>query len=431
VRAEILCVGSELLLGQIIDTNAAYIAGQLARAGVDVHRKQTAGDNLERITDCIRGAIGRADALIITGGLGPTTDDLTREAIAAALEAPLEHRPELEAGLRDFFEQRGMTPSATTMRQAWLPRGAQALPNRNGTAPGVRAATSEGVLIFAMPGVPREMKVMLDEQIIPLLLQRLEGERQIIVSRVLRAFGVGESTLADAVEDILTTSTNPTAAPLIFQNTEVHLRLTAKARDESEAEALLDDLEAQIRARVGRHIFGVNDETLPEIALRALHANGLSLGVAESLTGGLLSSLLTGVPGASQSLRGGVVAYAPEVKQRVLGVPPALIAQHSAVSREVAAAMSQGIARVAGADIGLSTTGEAGPQSATAAPVGTVFIGLCDNRNGAASAGGAQSTLTFARSFHGDRDQIRQRAALTALDLLRRFLEGTLDESAR
>ncbi len=178
MRAEILCVGSELLLGQTIDTNAAFIATQLSRAGIDLHRKQTVGDNLERIVDCIRGALSRADALVITGGLGPTTDDLTREGISLALGVPLEHRPELEQELRDFFARRNYTPGATIMRQAYLPAGAQALPNSNGTAPGVLAQNAEGKLVFAVPGVPREMRAMIELSVIPALLERLEGNHR-------------------------------------------------------------------------------------------------------------------------------------------------------------------------------------------------------------------------------------------------------------
>lgn len=198
MRAEILCVGSELLLGQIIDTNAAYIGTQLARAGIDLYRKQTAGDNLERITDCVRGSLSRADVLVITGGLGPTTDDLTREAIAGATGGELVFQEDLAQGLRDFFAKRGVEPRESTFRQAYLPSGATAIPNPVGTAPGVRWE-KDGKFIFAIPGVPREMKAMLDETIIPTLLEKAEGKRQIIVSRLLRAFGVGESSLADPI----------------------------------------------------------------------------------------------------------------------------------------------------------------------------------------------------------------------------------------
>jgi len=411
LRAEILCVGSELLLGQIIDTNAAYLGGQLARIGLDVHRKQTVGDNLARITDCIRASLSRADVLIITGGLGPTTDDLTREAIAGALDVGLEHQPDLEQGLRDFFAKRGIAPSTGTMRQAYLPAGTCAIPNSNGTAPGVQAETADGKMVFAVPGVPREMKAMMDLSIIPTLLERSEGERNIIVSRLLRAFGIGESSLAEPIEDILTTAENPTVAPLIYGNTEVHLRLTAKARNEAEAKELLDDMEATIRERVGDYIFGIDDQTLPSVVVAELAKRHLTLGVAESITGGLIQAMLTDVPGSSKVLRGGVVAYTDETKHNVLGVPPQTIAD-GVVTAATAEAMAEGARRLLHADIGLSTTGEAGPTSGSGAAVGSVFIGLNDG----------QSSQAFERDFHGDRDAIRKRSALAALDYVRRHL---------
>jgi nicotinamide-nucleotide amidase len=413
MRAEILCVGSELLLGQTIDTNAAFIATQLSRAGIDVHRKQTVGDNLERIVDCIRGAISRADALIITGGLGPTTDDLTREGIAAALGVPLQHHDDLEQGLRDFFAKRNYTPGATIMRQAYLPQGAQALPNSNGTAPGV-FAQQDGRMILAVPGVPREMRAMIELSVIPALLERMEGERQIIVSRTLRSFGIGESALAEPIEDILTSATNPTVAPLLFgKSAEVHLRLTAKSPTAEEATRLLDEMEERIRARVGEHIFGVDEETLAAVVLRHMQQRGLTLAVAESLTGGMVNTMLTDVPGSSATLLGGVVAYSPGAKNEILNVPQHVIDQHSVVSAQTAATMAEGVLDLCGADIGLSTTGEAGPESASGAAVGTVFIGL-------SHAGGTQ---TFERSFMSDRDTNRLRAAMSALDVLRRYLQ--------
>ncbi len=370
--------------------------------------------------DCIRGALGRADALVITGGLGPTTDDLTREAIAQALGVPLQHHPELEDELRAWFASRNYVPSETIMRQAYLPQGAAALPNSNGTAPGVHAQTADGKLIFAVPGVPREMRAMIERSVIPALLERLEGERQIIVSRVLRTFGIGESALAEPLEDILTTATNPTVAPLIFGNTEVHLRLTAKARDEAEAKILLDGMEAQIRARAGEYIFGVDDETMASVVLQMLRERGLLLVVAESLTGGVLSALLTDVPGASESFVGGIIAYADWIKVAVLDVPVEYLdGAAGAVNAQTAAAMAEGLdveMDMDGGDdfIGLSTTGEAGPESQSGAPVGTVFIGLHH----------AGQTQTFERSFSGDRDTIRKRTALAALDVLRRYLQN-------
>jgi len=413
MRAEILCVGSELLLGQIIDTNAPYIAGQLARAGVDLHRKQTAGDNLDRIADCIRGGLDRAEVVVITGGLGPTTDDLTREAIAVALGVELEYREELAEGLRAFFSKRNFKLGDSTLRQAYLPAGTTSIPNPVGTAPGVRYE-KDGKFIFAIPGVPREMKAMLDGTIIPALLENMEGEPQIIVSRVLRAFGIGESALADPIEDILTTATNPTVAPLIFGNTEVHLRLTAKVKTEEEAKVLLDEMEARIRARkgVGEYLFGRDEETLPSVTLRALRGVGQTLAVAESVTGGVLSYFITEVPGSSEVYLGGVTAYHPDLKRQLLGVPAELIAEHSVVSAEVAAAMAEGVRRITGADFGLATTGEAGPTSATGKPVGTVFLALAH----------AEGTIALQKDGWGDRDSIRRRSALNAVDLLRRHL---------
>lgn len=412
MQAEILCVGSELLLGQIIDTNAAYIARQLARAGLDLRFKQTVGDNLERIAGAIAEAANRSDVLVITGGLGPTTDDLTREAIARALGVPLVHVPRLEDELREFFSSRNYTPGASLMRQAYLPEGASDIPNTCGTAPGVHAKTSNGHQIFAVPGVPREMIAMLDGWIIPHLLETMEGEKSIIVSRVLRAFGVGESGLADAVEDILTTAQNPTVAPLIYQNTEVHLRLTAKARDEEAAKILLDEMEARVcaRARVGEFIFGTDDDTLPAIVIGLLRERNETLAVAESMTGGLIQSLLTDVPGSSQVLRGGIVAYNEDLKMRLLNVSAQSIERDTVVSELVAREMALGARQVCGANWAISTTGEAGPDSATGKPKGTVWLGLS----------GAAEERAIRRELFGDRENVKKRAALWAIELLRR-----------
>ena len=411
MRAEILCVGSELLLGQITDTNAVYIAQELAKAGVDLHRKQTVGDNLDRITDCIQGALSRADVLIITGGLGPTTDDLTREGIANALGVELEFQEDLAQTLREFFTGRDIPMVETFLRQAYLPVGAKAFENPAGTAPGVMW-DKNGKLLFAVPGVPREMRAMMQGTIIPTLLEKSGGERKIIVSRVLRTFGVGESYLADEVEDILTSSTNPTVAPLIFGNTEVHLRLTAKAHDNDEATHLLDEMEDRLRERVGRHIFGRDDQHLPQVLVDMLSARATTVAVAESLTGGWLGSSLTEATGCSAVFLGGVVAYSPFIKEEVLGVSAADIEKYTVVSEQIAAQMATGVQKAMNATYGLSTTGEAGPDPATDNPVGTVYIGLA-HPNG---------VNVEKKQFHGDRDSIRKRAALAALDILRRFV---------
>ena len=417
MRAEILCVGSELLLGQITDTNAVYMAQQLARAGVDLHRKQTVGDNLGRIAEAISAALRRADVLIITGGLGPTTDDLTREAIALALGVDLEFHEELAQPLRDFFAKRGIPLGDSTLRQAYLPATCVELHNPVGTAPGVRFDgdfEGQNKLIFAVPGVPREMKAMLDGGIIPALLEKSEGAPHIIVSRVLRAFGIGESQLAEPLEDILTTAQNPTVAPLIYGNTEVHLRLTAKAENEAHAQKLLDEMEDKIRARVGEWIFGRDEQSLQQIVVEKLTSRGASVGVAESLTSGILGAYLTDTTGSSAVFFGGVLAYAPSIKEEILGVSAADIEKYTVVSAEVAAQMAAGVRRMTGATFGLSTTGEAGPEPATHHPVGTVFFGLA-LPNG--------ETRVEKREFFGDREAIRRRSALGALDMLRRWLD--------
>ena len=421
MKAEILCVGSELLLGQITDTNAVYMAQGLARAGVDLHRKTTVGDNLERISDAIAASLRRADCLIITGGLGPTTDDLTREAIAKALDVSLDYDERLAQNLRDMFTKRNWKVGDTFLRQAYLPGGTKELPNPVGTAPGVWFdGDFEGnpKLIFAVPGVPREMKTMFDQTIIPALLEKSEGERMIIVSRVLRTFGIGESGLADQVEDILTTAQNPTVAPLIFGNTEVHLRLTAKTRTEEEATVLLDEMENRIRARVGQYIFGRDDQTLPQVVVSALTGHNATLSVAESLTGGMLGAFLTEATGASRVFLGGVIAYAPGLKIDVLGVPEAEVEANTVVSEQVAREMALGAQKQLNSSFALSTTGEAGPDSASGAPVGTVYIGL---------ALPDKTAIVEHREFFGDREAVRRRASLAALDLLRRHLHDNLE----
>jgi nicotinamide-nucleotide amidase len=275
------------------------------------------------------------------------------------------------------------------------------------------AEDTQGRLIFAVPGVPKEMIAMIDGSVIPSLLERSEGAPSIIVSRVLRTFGIGESSLAEPIEDILTTAENPTVAPLIYQNTEVHLRLTAKVQDEAEAKVLLDDMEERLRARsIGSYIFGIDDQTLPSILVQELTQRGQTVAVAESLSGGQLNSFLTDVPGASQVLRGGVVAYTVDVKEKVLQVPLSLIETHGVVSAEVAQAMAQGVRELTGADWALATTGEAGPTAQSSAKVGKVFIGLC----------GPNGCEAHEREFFGDRELVKKRTSLHAIDLLRRKL---------
>jgi nicotinamide-nucleotide amidase len=356
--------------------------------------------------------------LIITVGLGPTTDDLTREAIAKAFDEELELRPELEAELREFFAGRNYKFSQSNLRQAYQPQSAQHIPNPNGTAPGVWMRKN-GKTVFAMPGVPHEMRAMLDGFIIP-AIQEQRGETEILVSRVLRTHGIGESALAELVEDISLNSENPTVAPLIYQNTEVHLRMTAKAHDEIAAKVLLDEMENCLRERVGDYAFGIDEQTLPAVLLNLLKEQNATLAVAESLTGGLLAASLTDIPGASEVLRGGAVVYTNEMKQRLLNVPAEVLEKHSAVSAETAIAMAEGMRTLSNADYAISTTGEAGPKSQSGAKVGTVFVGIASSK----------STFSEALELTGDRDRIRKRSVLAAINVVRQHIQNTEETSS-
>ncbi|MGH2406116.1 MAG: competence/damage-inducible protein A, partial [bacterium] len=328
MRAELISVGTELLLGQITDTNAAYLARLLATHGVDVLHKQTVGDNLERVRAAVDLALARADLVVMTGGLGPTEDDLTAEAVALAAGLPLVFDQAVADIIAGFFAQRRRTAPESIFRQARIPSGAQVIPNRRGTAPGLVVPTS-GRTIFMFPGVPHEMEGLVADGLIPWLEARMKGD--VIRSRVLRIAGLGESVVEERVRDLIHGS-NPTVAPLAKLG-EVHLRITAKGTREATA-GLIADAEAGLRARLGEAVFGTDEQSLHEATARLLIERGLTLAVAESCTGGLIASRLTEVPGASAFLKAGFVPYSNEAKTRDLGVPLELIAEHGAVSAE-------------------------------------------------------------------------------------------------
>ncbi|MCL6552847.1 MAG: competence/damage-inducible protein A [Firmicutes bacterium] len=406
MRAELISVGTELLLGQITDTNAVYLARLLASYGVDLPYKQTVGDNLERLQAALRLALGRADLVITTGGLGPTEDDLTVEAVAAVLGVPLVHDEEVARDIAAFFAQRRRQPPDTVFRQARIPQGARVIPNRRGTAPGLMVP-ADGRTLFLFPGVPHEMEGLVADGLIPWLAARSGGV--VIRSRVVRIAGLGESVVEERVRDLMH-GTNPTVAPLAKLG-EVHLRITAKGAPDA-VEAMLAEMEAALRARLGDAVFGLDDETLQEVTARLLIERRTTLAVAESCTAGLVAARLTERPGASAFLKAGYVPYSNEAKVRDLEVPASLLAEHGAVSAPVAAAMADGARRRAGADLGLAVTGIAGPTGGTEAkPVGLVYIGL-------ASTGPPQvEEVRFGSSLA--REIVRHLAAQTALNLLR------------
>lgn len=411
MRAEILSIGTELLLGQIIDTNAAYLAQRLAELGIGLYFKDTVGDNMERLVGTLRLAMGRADLIICTGGIGPTEDDITTEAVATTFTEPLERQEEAVRAITAFFTERGRPMTEKQLKQASFPRGATLIPNPVGTAPGF-ILEKDGVTIVVLPGPPQEMAPMWEATVAPYLRARSEG---VIFSRTLRFCGIGEAALETELQDIMQAQTNPTVAPYAKLG-EVHIRLTARAESVAEGEALIAPVEARIRERAGRYLFGVDDETLEMVVGRLLSAGGLTLAVAESCTGGLLGGRLTNVPGSSTYFLGGVIAYHNDLKESLLSVPAATLAAHGAVSEETARAMAEGIMYATGASFGLSITGVAGPDGGTAEkPVGLVYVGLA--RKG-------DTGRAFRYHLWGDRSTIRARAVQEALALLRNVLTG-------
>jgi nicotinamide-nucleotide amidase len=411
VRAEIIGVGTEILLGQICNNNAQWISQALADIGVDVLDHQAVGDNEARIADAFRMALSRADVVISTGGLGPTQDDVTREGLAAALGVRLVRLPEIEEHLRAKFRQFGREMPESNLRQADVPEGARYILPDRGTAPGLVSRTSEGRIVYAVPGVPSEMREMMSGTILP-ELSRLTGPSA-LVSRIIKVTGMAEAKVAERLDDLFRASTNPTVAYLASSG-EVRVRLTAKASRRSEAEDLISPLADEVARRLGRHVFTTSDEELEHVVGRLLKARAATVACAESLTGGSLAARLSQAPGASMYFKGSAVCYSAEAKQQVLGVSEETLRGPGVVSEECAREMAQGARRIFGADVALGLTGVAGPDPHDGKPPGTLCLGL-------AATEGEQS-----RSFRapGDREQIRRWAEQAALDLLRRYLEG-------
>jgi nicotinamide-nucleotide amidase len=415
VRIEIVAVGTELLLGQIADTNSAWLGDQLASAGVTSHFHQAVGDNHQRMVLAFRTALARSDGIIVCGGLGPTQDDITREAIAEVMNVELVRDQHIADLISGFFQARGRTMSENNLRQADVPKGASLIEQRMGTAPGLICPVGNKV-IYATPGVPYEMTEMFERGILPDLRARMAaaGEEFVIASRVLRTWGASESGLAeslqqriDAVEDSSTT-----IAFLASGMEGIKVRITARARTMAETVALLDQEEAACRATItaalGDIVFGVDNESMEVAVANQLIGLGLTFGVAESLTGGLIASRLVGIPGASTWFKGGVVAYDSQVKYDVLEVPEGPV-----VTAAAAAAMAEGVRRVTRADVGLGITGVAGPDSQEGVAPGTVFVGL-------ALPDGTVDSREL--RVPGDRERVRQYGSISALDLLRRAL---------
>ncbi len=410
MRAEIISVGTEILLGEIQDTNSCFLASRLPALGIDLYFISVVGDNFDRLQQTIKQAFQRSDLLLITGGLGPTDDDLTREAIAAVLgERPYVDEA-LAQALRNLFTSRGLPFPERNLKQAWLIPSATAIPNPRGTAPGWWVE-KEGRIIVALPGPPHEMEPMWEEEVAPRLRKRAQG--QVLVTRTLKTIGLGEGQVDEMLSD-LARSSNPTLA-VYAKPDGVYVRLAAKAMGEGIAWDLIRPVEEEVRQRLGPHIWGVDDESLEGVVGRLLKERALTLAVMESFTGGLLANTITDVPGSSTYFLAGYVAYQPEAKI-ALGVDPKVIEMHGVVSPEVAAAMAQAARQRAGAHIGIGTTGVAGPDPLEGKPPGTSHIGLDFLGN----------IRTTSYQFYQGRLAAKRRGVTVALALLWRALTGRL-----
>lgn len=412
---EIVTIGDELLLGETVDHNSAWLGRVLASVGIRVCRRATVGDDAAGIRDAVGQALERTGAVLCTGGLGPTRDDLTKPVVAELFGRELVLDEALLEQLNRRFSERGIRMAALNRSQAEVPRGATVFPNSRGTAPGLGLEDAEGRLAILLPGVPHEMRALVAEQVLPFLQARWPGRGRPIVHRRLRTTGIPESTLAERIDDLVA-GFAPITVAFLPAATGVDIRLTSwGALDEAEAVRAINAAEALLRERIGRYIYGRDDEDLVDAVARVLTARGLTLALAESCTGGLVAKRLTDRPGASRYLFGGVVAYADRAKESFLGVQVQTLAAHGAVSEETAREMVEGALTTTGADAALAITGIAGPEGGTEAkPVGTVWI--------AAALGGRRDVRRF--RFGGDRDEIRERSAQAALAMLYTMLRG-------
>ena len=410
MKAEIVSVGTELLLGDIVNTDAQFLAGELARMGFTVLYHSTVGDNAQRLAALLDTALSRSDIVLTTGGLGPTADDLTKEVCAKSLGLPLVEDAESLRRIEAFFHARGQSMPETNRKQALLPQGCTAFRNDHGTAPGC-AVEWKGKIVILLPGPPRELKPMFFEQVAPYLAQFAGGA---IVSHTVRTFGIGESAMAERAAPYLRQE-NPTVAPYA-KDGEALLRVTARAASREEADALCRPTVDALCALYGDLVYGVDAESLQQVVVRMLRERGMKVGLAESCTAGLIAKRITEIPGASEVLECGIVSYSNRIKQELLGVSPDTIAKYGVISAETAAEMATGALRVSGADIGLGVTGLAGPDGDDRGnPAGLSFIALTDG------------SRTLARTVNpgrggGNREYNRFVTASNALDLIRLYL---------
>ena len=408
MKCEVIAVGTELLLGNIVNSNARYLSEKLAELGIDVHYHITVGDNMERLKEVIQTSMNRSDIIITTGGLGPTDDDLTKEGVAAALGLKLlPHKHSLEK-IEGYFKATNRPMPECNKKQGYIPEGAKVLENNNGTAPGIVLEKADKVIIL-LPGPPKEMMPMFVEKVYPYLKAKSDF---IIKSKTLRVVGVGESTIQELLQHIFDEQSNPTVAPYA-KDGEVHLRITAKCQDEVEANSLLKEMETKITNILHENIYGYDEESLEYIVYKLLKEKNMTVSIAESCTGGLISGRLTNVSGVSSVFMNSIVTYSNEAKMKFINVKEDSLNKHGAVSAETAEEMAKGIKQVSGTDVGISVTGIAGPEGGTAEkPVGLFYIGIAI----------ADKVEAHKYCFPASREKVRWNATTKALDILRREL---------
>lgn len=417
---ELVFVGTELLLGEILNTNAQYMSQKLALVGADVYYQTTVGDNPERLAGVLSQALSRADVVITCGGLGPTMDDITRDMAAHVTGRPLEVDAAILAQLESWFQGRGFQMAPNNARQALVPQGATVLHNDRGTAPGLIVPAEGGKSIVLLPGPPNEFMPMFDNQVIPYLTGLMGGKPLTLVSRTLRFIDIGESSMEDSLRDLIEGQQDPNLAPYAKLG-ECHLRLSSKAVDVQSGMARIAPVEAEIRRRLGQYIYGIDNEALEEAVGSLLRAKGLWLTVAESCTGGLLAKRITDVSGSSDYFGTGYVTYSNDAKMKLLGVSAQVLQSHGAVSEETVRAMAEGALASSGAAIAVAVSGVAGPGGGSEEkPVGTVCFGLA----GRPEAGLPGGTYARTAKFWGSRRDVRERSATAALAMLRRYLVG-------
>lgn len=408
MKAEIIAIGTEILLGDIINSNAQYLAQELAALGIDMYYQQVVGDNEIRIMHAFDEAYSRSDIIITTGGLGPTDDDITKEVAAKYFNKELIEDENSTKKIRNYFKFRERAMTQNNLKQGLIPEGATVINNNNGTAPGVIIEDDNKIMII-LPGPPKEMKPMFEESVKPYLQEKSES---ILVSRVVKILGIGESAVAEEIKDLIDAQTNPTIAPYA-KDVGVMLRITAKAETKDEALKLIEPIEEEIKNRLGDNVYATEDINIEEVVARLLIEKKLTISTAESCTGGMIASHLINYPGISEVFLEGAVTYSNEAKHNRLGVNNDILNKYGAVSEETAREMAIGIAKTANTDVSIVTTGIAGPEGGTLEkPVGLVFIGVY-----------VQGKVTIQKClFKGDRNKVRLQATITGLDMLRRIL---------